>query len=67
MKVTKEEIEAAMTAKGGYTRATLAKWGVPYPPVQGWKERLINGEPQLSVQSTPGFRAGPKEGQLGLF
>jgi hypothetical protein len=67
MKVTKEEIEAAMTAKGGYTRATLAKWGVPWPPVQGWKERLINGELPQSIQSTPGAAKGPKEGQLDLF
>lgn len=67
MKVSKEEIEAAMTSKGGYTRATLAKWGVPWPPVNGWKERLINGESQQSIQNTPGAIKGPQPGQLDLF
>jgi hypothetical protein len=34
------EIEAAKTKAGGWTRATLAKWGVPWPPPAGWRERL---------------------------
>jgi len=36
-----EEIEAARTPAGGWTRAQLAQWGVPWPPPKGWKQRLI--------------------------
>lgn len=34
-------IEKAMTSKGGYTRKQLALWGVSWPPVSGWKDKLI--------------------------
>ena len=37
---TAEEIEAARTPAGGWTRATLAGWGVPWPPPKGWRKRL---------------------------
>lgn len=40
-RITDEEIVAQMTEKGGYTKSTLAKWGVPWPPPHGWKARLI--------------------------
>lgn len=40
---TAEVIEKAKTAKGGWTRETLAGWGVAWPPPKGWKERLIAG------------------------
>lgn len=40
--MTKEEIESAMTFRGGWTRAQLAEWGVPWPPPNGWKQRLIH-------------------------
>jgi hypothetical protein len=38
---TAAEIEAAKTPRGGWTRATLAEWGVDWPPRRGWKKRLI--------------------------
>lgn len=38
---TEEEIDAAMTTAGGWTRATLAGWGVPWPPPKGWRQKLI--------------------------
>lgn len=41
---TKEEIEAARTPQGGYTKAQLAAWGVPWPPPKGWKQTLLKGE-----------------------
>jgi len=47
-KVSIEEIEAAKTEKGGWTRAQLALWGVPWPPPKGWKERLISGVGEAS-------------------
>jgi hypothetical protein len=38
---TEEEIEAARTSRGGWTRAQLARWGVPWPPPRGWKKALV--------------------------
>lgn len=38
---TAAEIGAAMTEKGGWTRDTLAQWGVPWPPPKGWRARLL--------------------------
>ena len=40
-KITREEIEAARTPAGGWTRRQLAQWGVPWPPPKGWKARLL--------------------------
>lgn len=37
---TREEIDAARTPKGGWTREQLAKWGVPWPPPKGWRKAL---------------------------
>jgi len=34
------EIEAQRTARGGFTKATLAQWGIEWPPPKGWMERL---------------------------
>jgi hypothetical protein len=34
------EVAAAMTGRGGWTKATLKKWGVPWPPRKGWKAKL---------------------------
>ena len=28
------------TPKGGYTRAQLAEWGIPWPPPKDWKKKL---------------------------
>lgn len=44
VRVTAAEIEAAMTKKGGWTRETLAGWGVSWPPPKGWRDKLIAGE-----------------------
>ncbi len=38
---TAAQIEAARTPKGGWTKATLAGWGVSWPPQKGWRDRLI--------------------------
>ena len=35
-----EEVEACRTAKGGFTRAQLAAWGVAWPPPKGWLSAL---------------------------
>lgn len=38
--VSREEIEAARTPAGGWTKAQLAEWGVPWPPTRGWRSKL---------------------------
>lgn len=38
---TEAEILAGETAAGGYTQATTAAWGVPWPLPAGWKQDLI--------------------------
>ena len=37
-----EEIMQAQTPNGGWTKITLAKWGVPFPPPKGWKKKLLS-------------------------
>lgn len=44
-KISPDVIEAAKTPKGAWTRATLAGWGVSWPPPKGWKAALIAGVP----------------------
>lgn len=35
-----EEVEAARSPKGGYSKTQLAAWGVQWPPPKGWKDEL---------------------------
>lgn len=35
-----DEVKAAETGNGGWTRARLASWGVPWPPPGGWRKDL---------------------------
>ncbi len=46
--MTRDEIDAAATPSGGWTRATLAGWGVSWPPPKGWRKALL-------AQGTSGF------------
>jgi hypothetical protein len=43
-----EEIMAAQTPAGGWTKETLKSWGVSWPPPKGWKSRLIRDHQTLS-------------------
>jgi tape measure domain-containing protein len=66
MKVTADMIDAARTPNGGWTQAQLAAWGVSWPPVKGWKQRLIDGPPrppafQYLLQAQASGRLGPDE------
>jgi hypothetical protein len=36
-----EDIEAARTPAGGWTKAQLERWGVPWPPPRGWRRYLV--------------------------
>ncbi len=38
--ISPEEIEAGKSPAGGFTRNTLASWGVSWPPRAGWRKRL---------------------------
>ena len=38
--MTREEIMAARTPNGGWTRKQLAAWGVEWPPQKGWIDRI---------------------------
>lgn len=40
MKVSRDEIEKHRTQAGGWTKAQLQKWGVPWPPPKGWRKKL---------------------------
>lgn len=56
MQVSLEDIEAAKTERGGWTKSTLAGWGIAWPPPQGWKAALVAGEkigfsPQVEPES----------------
>ena len=39
-KPSPREIEDARTPRGGWSRKTLAHWGVAWPPKKGWRQRL---------------------------
>jgi hypothetical protein len=43
--VTYREIYAERTKRGGWKKATLDAWGVPWPPPRGWIHKLVAGEP----------------------
>jgi len=43
-RLTPEEVEAGRSPAGGFTRAQLAAWGVPWPPPAGWLSALLRGE-----------------------
>ena len=38
--ITTEYLKSLATPRGGYTQATLAKLGIPWPPLRGWLRRL---------------------------
>jgi len=58
MRLTEAQIAAGRSEKGGWTRATLKSWGVPWPPPAGWRKRLTQrAESNLSPQRKTVFRA----------
>ncbi|MEU3595148.1 DUF6083 domain-containing protein [Streptomyces filamentosus] len=54
-----EEIEAARTPRGGWTRAQLAAWGVPWPAPKGWKQRL-----EQEWRAADGSTSAPSAGSV---
>ena len=64
LKVTKQftekEIEAGMSRKGGFTRAQLKIWGVPWPPPKGWRHAItLRPMPETPASPLPRW-ANPK-------
>jgi hypothetical protein len=51
-RLSREEVEAGRSAAGGFTRAQLASWGVPWPPPAGWLQALLRGEDGADDHST---------------
>jgi 5-methylcytosine-specific restriction endonuclease McrA len=48
------KIDAMKTAKGAWTKAQLAEWGVSWPPRAGWRENLrLNGFPVDTSTAKP--------------
>ena len=43
-RLSREEVEAGRSPAGGFTRAQLAAWTVPWPPPAGWLQALLRGE-----------------------
>jgi hypothetical protein len=39
-----EEVEAGRSPAGGFSRAQLAAWSVPWPPPAGWLRALLRSE-----------------------
>jgi hypothetical protein len=44
MKLTHENLNAARTAKGGWTKAQLEAIGVAWPPANGWRHNVVGKE-----------------------
>lgn len=55
MRLTKEQIEAGRSGRGGWTKRQLAQWGVPWPPPRGWRQALLKGEPVPGVDEFGNF------------
>lgn len=66
--VAPEEIAAHETGNGGFSKKTLALWGVPYPPPKGWKKFILaHGAPYdrdlhkfMKKKKTPRVQRQPK-------
>jgi DNA helicase-2/ATP-dependent DNA helicase PcrA len=56
---TAEEIEAGRSPTGGFKRAQLATWGVPWPPPKGWRARLLRPGAVIKQPTRPGCNRPP--------
>jgi hypothetical protein len=57
----REEINKAFPPNGGYNAADLARYGVNFPPVKGWRTRLILGlNPNVDARSNTSKQAVAK-------
>ena len=54
--LTEAEMEAAKGPKGGWSRKTLAEWGVPWPPPKGWRRKLLGKTPREPQTPKPKWK-----------
>lgn len=54
--ITNELIESLKTPNGAWTRATLSALDISWPPLNGWKHRIIGQ--QISDENLDGAKAG---------
>lgn len=55
--ITRAEIEAGKTPKGGWTYTQLRLWGVRCPPPAGWRKRLLQNGVPINCPMPDGFVA----------
>ena len=55
---TPEQVENAMTPRGGFSRRSLAALGVPWPPPKGWRKAItVRQDNQRQEGHNAGHRA----------
>lgn len=64
MRLTADQINAAKTERGGWTKETLAGWGIPWPPPRGWKEKLMDGFESVGDPNAPESNPNGLEAKL---
>ena len=72
IEVTKELILSLKSEKGGYTKASLKKIGVPWPLKTGWKQRVIGTfvpdfKENQKLTFTPEFKSESESGLTFRF
>jgi hypothetical protein len=60
--ITRAEILAKRTAAGGFRKADLAAWGVPWPPPKGWIERLTGDAPAPRISAVLRYHVLKRDG-----
>jgi hypothetical protein len=61
-KLAPADIDAQKSEAGGWTMATLAGWGINWPPERGWKRQLLRQEfrPRGGLTASSSDRAHPQ-------
>jgi hypothetical protein len=49
--LTDADIERGKSARGGFTRKQLARWGVSWPPPKGWRRKLTGRSRSSKITS----------------
>lgn len=52
-RLTRAELEAGKSPRGGYTRVQLAAWGIEWPPATGWQQLLLGEDPSTAGRPEP--------------
>lgn len=54
-----DEVDAARSPAGGWSKAQLAAWGVPWPPPKGWRAELVRRWQDAQPNIAPPVPAPP--------